>query len=87
MNRNGRSPPTHERSVFTARNAALLGVVALIAFLASADVALPLQTRLPGMLLLMLFALGLVLWNRVAPLGQGGVRHARIRLPRHRTHR
>ena len=74
----------HPRSVFTARNAALLGVVALIAFLASADVALPLQSRLPGILLLMLFALGLVLWNRVSPAAQGGVRLAHVRTHRRR---
>ncbi len=78
---------THERSVFTARNAALLGVVVLIAFLASADVALPLQARLPGILLLMLFALGLVLWNRIAPLSHGGVRAAHAPSRRRRGHR
>jgi hypothetical protein len=75
----------HERSVFSARNAALLGVVALIAFLSSADVAVPPQTRLPGILVLMFFALGLVLWNRVAPLAQGGARLQRV--PRARPHR
>jgi hypothetical protein len=70
---------THERSVFTARNAALLGVVALMAFAASADVALPLQLRAPGIVFLMFVAGAIVLWNRVAPLREGGVAHVHAR--------
>ncbi len=75
---------TQVRSVFTARNAVLLGVLALVALLSSADVALPLQARVPAIGLLMGVAVALVLWNRVAPLRLGGVAHLPARV-RHRS--
>lgn len=77
---------THVRSVFTARNAVLLGVLVLVGALSSADVALPLQARVPAVVLLMCAAVALVLWNRVVPLGRGGVAHLPARV-RHRPAR